>query len=78
MNCFVMLSQLVAYSVTHGLMAFMAELDTISRVVLKIILTACIFWNLDYFRYFIPPFCVSRGLKTSMSLPYSMCPHFIH
>ena len=33
MNCFVLLSQLVANSVTHGLMA---ELDTISRVVLKI------------------------------------------
>ena len=62
----------------YGLIAFMAELDTISRVVLKIITTACGFWNLDYFRYFIPPFCVSRGLKTSTSLPSSMCPHFIH
>ena len=63
MNCFVLLSQLVANSVTHGLIAFMAELDTISRVVLKIILTACGFWNLDFFRYFIPPFCLSQGLK---------------
>ena len=43
--------------------ALMAELDATSLIVFKVILTGYGFWNLDYFRYFIPPFCVSRGLK---------------
>ena len=66
MNCFVMLSQEVVNALNHvsGIQgALMAELDTNSRVVFKVILTGYGFWNLDYFRYLIPPFCVSRGLK---------------
>ena len=66
MNCFVMFSQLVVIvlnqdSVFHG--ALMAELDKSSLGVFKIILTGYGFWNLDFFRYLIPPFCVSQGLK---------------
>ena len=66
MNCFVMFSQLVVNVLNHdpGIYgALMAELDTTSRAVFKVILTGCGFWNLDFFRYLIPPFCVSRGLK---------------
>ena len=66
MNCFVMFSQLVVISLSHSPEfqgALMAELDTTSRAVFKVILTGYGFWNLDFFRYFIPPFCVSQGLK---------------
>jgi len=31
--------------------------------VFKVILTGYRFWNLHYFRYLIPPFCVSQDLK---------------
>ena len=41
----------------------MAELNTTSCALLKVILTGYGFWNLDFFRCFIPPFCVSQGLK---------------
>ena len=66
MNCFVMFSQLIVNVVTHNQEFYgtlMAELDVTSRVILKVILTGYGFWNLDYFRYLIPPFCVSQELK---------------
>ena len=65
MNCFVMFSQLVIITVNHGPQfqgALIAELDITSRAVFKAILTGYRFWNLDFFRYFIPPFCVNQGL----------------
>jgi len=66
MYCFVLLSQFFVntlnhYPGFHG--ALMAQLDTTSYTILKVILTGYGFWNLDYFRYFIPPFCVTRNLK---------------
>jgi len=42
----------------------MAELDVPSHAMFKVILTGYGFWNLDYFRYLIPSFCVSQGLKS--------------
>jgi len=63
MNCFVMFSQLVVFASQEFEAALMAELDGTSRAVLKVILTGYGFWNLDFFRYFIPPFCVSQNLK---------------
>ena len=66
MNCFVMFSQSLVNLLNHdpgfhG--ALMSELDKTSRAVFKVILTGYGFWNLDYFRYLIPPFCVSQGLR---------------
>ena len=63
MNCFVMLSQIMVAlmiqdSGIHGIM--MSELGTTSQDVL---ITGYGFWNLDFFRLLIPPFCVSQGLK---------------
>ena len=66
LNCFVMFSQLVILVINNnsGLRGtLMAELDATSLVAFKVILTGYGFWNLDYFRCVIPPFCVSRGLK---------------
>ena len=66
MNCFVMFSQSLVNLLNHdpgfhG--ALMSELGKTSRTVFKVILTGYGFWNLDYFRYLIPPFCVSQGLR---------------
>jgi len=41
----------------------MSQLVKTSCVMFKVILTGYGFWNLDYFRYLIPPFCVSQDLK---------------
>ena len=65
MNCFVMFSQLVVTLINqdpeiHAML--MSELDAISYAVFKVILAGYGFWNLDYFRFLIPPFCVSQGL----------------
>ena len=65
MNCFVMFSQLVVISINHSPEfhgALMAELGITSRAVFKVILTCYGLWNLDFFRYLIPPFCVSQSL----------------
>ena len=66
MNCFVMFSQFMVISLEKSPEfqgALMAKLSTTSRAVFKVILTGYGFWNLDFFRYLIPPFCVSQGLK---------------
>jgi len=66
MNCFVMYSQLVVNLLNHDPKvhgALMSELDRTSCAVFKVILTGYGFWNLDYFGYLIPPFCVSQDLK---------------
>ena len=65
MNCFVMFSQLVVISINHSPEfhgVLMAELGITSHAVFKVILTCYGFWNLDFFRYLIPPFCVSQSL----------------
>ena len=66
MNCFVMFSQLLVNTLNHepGIQgALMSQLDKTSHAVFKVIVTGYGFWNLDYFRYLIPPFCVSQELK---------------
>ena len=62
MNCFVMFSQLLVNLVNYA-PVFLSELDATSHAVFKVILTGYGFWNLDYFRYIMPPFCVNQHLK---------------
>jgi len=62
MNCFVMFSQLLITLLSHEAGIYgtlMSELDATSQAMFKVILTGYGFWNLDYFRHLIPPFCVS-------------------
>jgi len=66
MNCFVMFRQLIVVALNNSpwfLSSLLAELDTTSCALLKVILSGYGLWNLDYFRYLIPPFCLSQGLK---------------
>ena len=41
-------------------------------ILLQIVRVLCSFWNLDFFRYLVPPFCVSSNLSTlqALSLEY--------
>ena len=41
-------------------------------VLLQIVRVLCGFWNLDFFRYLVPPFCISSNLSTlqALSLEY--------
>jgi len=66
MNCFVMFSQTLVITLKHEVGIYgtlMSELDVTSHAMFKVILTGYGFWNLDFFRFLIPPFCVSRDLK---------------
>ena len=66
MTNFVMLSQLIAYAVTLS-----PEDQSVARVLLgrggfgslNCIVSFYDIWNLDFFRYIIPPFCISPNLK---------------
>ena len=71
MKCFVMFSQTVVNVTTHSQVihgALMAELDVTSHTILKVILTGYGFWNLDYFHFLIPSFCVNQDLKNIHAL----------
>ena len=66
MTSFVMLSQLIAYAVTLS-----PKDQSVARVLLgrggfgslNFIVALYDIWNLDFFRYIIPPFCISSKLK---------------
>jgi len=61
-----MFSQLLIKVLSHDAGFYgtlISQLDATSHAVFKVILTGYGFWNLDYFRYLIPPFCVGQDLK---------------
>ena len=37
-------------------------------ILLQIVRVLCGFWNLDFFRYLVPPFCISSNLSTLQAL----------
>ena len=69
-TCFIMCSQLIIISygrIIAGDIYDIADIiltaSTNSKLFLKILLTVYDIWNLRFFRYFIPPFCISSRLK---------------
>ena len=66
MTSFIMLSQVIAYAVTLS-----PEDQSVGRILLNkggfgllnFVIALYGIWNLDFFRYIIPPFCVSPNLK---------------
>ena len=71
MTCFIMYCQFVALVIdlvydiveTELSIKIIFTLDEHSKLFLKVILTVLDFWNLRFFRYLLPPFCVSSRLK---------------
>lgn len=64
LNSFILLSQLIASALSFSSQVpFIYSLGMVSRVIVRIIQTLYGFWNLDFFRYLIPGFCVSPSLN---------------
>ena len=70
MTCFIMCSQLIVQSFDRiyagGDDCVAEELHTLSpsyELLLKLTLSVLDIWNLRFFHYFIPPFCISSQLK---------------
>ena len=59
----VMYSQILAYSFTLPSTSVVLRLSHVHTLFVKIIITLHGIWNLDFFRYIVPPFCVSPNLK---------------
>ena len=66
MTSFVMYSQLLVFTFTVDIEAInviRAEINGGIYVLLNIVIMLYGVWNLDFFRYIVPPFCVSSKLK---------------
>ena len=58
----VMYSQLVVYG-SLGFTLVMFKMSSKETTIVKILLTLHGIWNLDFFLYILPPFCVSQNIK---------------
>ena len=72
MNAFVFFCQFMVAFVSYGSPVYEYSLRHVPMVLVKILLTVYGFWNLDFFRQVLPPFCVSAEINNldSLSLQY--------
>jgi len=72
MNAFVFISQIIAVLMSYGSPVYKATLEHISKGLVKFLMTVYGFWNLDFFRQVLPPFCVSANINNldSLALQY--------
>ena len=64
LNSFILLSQMIASGLSFSSQVpFLYSQGQVSLVIVKIVQTLYGFWNLDFFRYVIPGFCVSPSLN---------------
>ena len=72
MNAFVFFCQIIVANVSYGSPMYEATLGHVSVVLVKILMTVYGFWNLDFFRQMLPPFCVSANMNNldSLALQY--------
>ena len=63
LNVVVYFSQVIVISVAIDPTTYSAVMCAISSAVVKLLLTVYGIWNLDFFRYAIPPICVSSSAK---------------
>jgi len=71
LSALVFMSQIVVYTIrlnTPLHMYIENELTGFLYVALKVLLVLCSIWSLDFFRFIIPPFCVSSNIKTVHAL----------
>ena len=71
LSALVFMSQIVVYTIRLNVYLHMFienEVKGFSYVALKVLLTLCGIWSLDFFRSVIPPFCVSSNIKTVHAL----------
>jgi len=72
MNAFVFFCQIIVANVSYGSPVYEATMGHVSVVLVKILMTVYGFWNLDFFRQVLPPFCVSANMNNldSLALQY--------
>ena len=71
LSALVFMSQIVVYTVRLNVpfhMYIENEVTGFLYVALYILLLLCSIWSLDFFRFIIPPFCVSSNIKTVHAL----------
>ena len=68
MNCFVFLCQFISCVSTLSHPYIYGSGSTLIQVYMLAVLTFYRAWNLDFFRYFIPPFCISSDMTTLHTL----------
>ena len=71
LSALVFMSQIVVYAVRGNvhLYTFIENIVTgFPYMVLQVLLVLCGIWSLDFFRFVIPPFCVSSNIKTIHAL----------
>ena len=83
MTSYVMYSQLLVFAFTvdiEAISVIRAEINGGIYILLNIVIMLYGIWNLDFFRYIVPPFCVSSQLKiihivflTYISAFYPLC-----
>ena len=71
LSALVFISQIVVYTIRGNvhLYTYVANIVTgFPYVVLQVLLVLCSIWSLDFFRFVIPPFCVSSNIKAVHAL----------
>lgn len=80
LNSFILLSQMIvsalSFSSQTAFLNSMGSMSIISKVLTKMIQTLYGFWNLDFFRYVIPGFCVSPTLNNLDVMALQIIPVF--
>ena len=71
LSALVFMSQIIVYTIRLNLplrMYIENEVTGFLYLALHILLLLCSIWSLDFFRFIIPPFCVSNNIKTVHAL----------
>ena len=71
LSALVFMSQIIVYAVRGNihLYPYIENIVTgFPYVALQVLLTLCGMWSLDFFRFVVPPFCVSSNIKTVHAL----------
>ena len=68
MNAFVFFCQMIVALMSYRSPVFEAVLGQASMVLVKFLMTVYGFWNLDFFRELLPPFCVSDKINNMDAL----------
>ena len=71
LSALVFMSQIVVYAVRGNVHLYTIIENMVTGfpyMVLQVLLVLCGIWSLDFFRFVIPPFCVSNNIKTLHAL----------
>ena len=67
MNAFIFLCQALAYIVNFGPYSYLnTSHSAAAKHFTEVLLTVYGIWNLDFFRYVLPPFCIGSPIKSSL------------